>query len=427
MKLAPLTWLRERDRDLAALRRAGRTAIAMPSAFAIGDKVIGDPTIATFAALGSFAMLLLVDFGGPMRVRLQDQAALALVSGGLVCLGTLASRTAWLAALAMALVAFAVLFASVVSSVLAAAATPLMLSFILPVSLRAPVSAIPDRLAGWAIAAGGACIAVRLLWPGPVRDQLRALVADACLALAEQLRSHVAFSWAVNSPAASSQYQQAATRARGAVDSLRARFYATPYRPTGLSTGSRVLVRTVDEMDWLEAIVAVSGREPVTGPARKAVCEVKLASASALELGAEMLSHPGRSTDRTSGVLESLRRLLGELERSVIDDLPGAEAKAESSALGGSTSALVSSLDPGFRSQELSFAVSADRGQHRARCRRRPAGLAGETGGSPARRADEHFRGCPGAGCLASGETLGDTPQRHQGAIVSGLRCSSRI
>src|ERR1700759_5061027 len=60
----PLQWLSQRDRDLAALRRAGRAAIVMPAMFALGDKVIENPVIATFAAFGSFAMLLLGDFGG---------------------------------------------------------------------------------------------------------------------------------------------------------------------------------------------------------------------------------------------------------------------------------------------------------------------------------------------------------------------------
>jgi len=34
----------------------------MPAMFALGDKVLGNPQVATFAAFGSFAMLLLVDF-----------------------------------------------------------------------------------------------------------------------------------------------------------------------------------------------------------------------------------------------------------------------------------------------------------------------------------------------------------------------------
>ena len=101
-RLHPLRWLGQRDRGFAALRRATRTAIIMPAMFALGDKVIGNPQLATFAAFGSFAMLLLVDFGGPMAERLQAQAALAVTGGVFVCLATLASQTAWLAAMAMA-------------------------------------------------------------------------------------------------------------------------------------------------------------------------------------------------------------------------------------------------------------------------------------------------------------------------------------
>jgi hypothetical protein len=59
---APLRWLGQRDRGLAALRWTTRTATIMPAMFALGDKVIGNPQVATFAAFGSFAMLLLVDF-----------------------------------------------------------------------------------------------------------------------------------------------------------------------------------------------------------------------------------------------------------------------------------------------------------------------------------------------------------------------------
>src|SRR6266852_967402 len=108
----PLRWLSQRDRGFAALRRATRTAIIMP---------------ATFAAFGSFAMLLLVDFGGPMAERLQAEAALAVTGGVFVCLATLASQTVWLAAIAMAVVGFGVIFAGVVSSVLAGATTALLL------------------------------------------------------------------------------------------------------------------------------------------------------------------------------------------------------------------------------------------------------------------------------------------------------------
>jgi hypothetical protein len=88
-----LQWLGKRDRDFAALRRAGRAAIVMPALFALGDKVIANPMLATFAAFGSFAMLLLVDFAGPLRERLQAQAALALTDS-CSCVSARSSRRA---------------------------------------------------------------------------------------------------------------------------------------------------------------------------------------------------------------------------------------------------------------------------------------------------------------------------------------------
>ena len=43
--------------------------------------------------------------------------------------------------------------------------------------------------------------------------------------------------------------------AKGAVTSLRDTFFATPYRPTGLSTSTRVLIRLVDEVLLLATIL----------------------------------------------------------------------------------------------------------------------------------------------------------------------------
>src|SRR3954451_17062347 len=184
-----LAWLRSHDRGYAALRRAGRTAIAMPALFALGTKVIGDPVVATFAAFGSFAMLLLVDFPGPVRDRLRNQAALAVGCALLISVATLVSRTTWMAATAMAVVGFGVLFAGVASSVLAGATQTLLLSFVLPVSLAGPPSSIPDRLAGWGVACAVSLFAIALLWPAPARDPVRTDAIAASRALAHPLRA----------------------------------------------------------------------------------------------------------------------------------------------------------------------------------------------------------------------------------------------
>ena len=234
----------------------------MPAMFALGDKVvIGNPQLATFAAFGSFAMLLLVDFGGPMAERLQAEAALAVTGGVFVCRATLASQTAWLAAIAMAVVGFGVIFAGVVSSVLAGATTLPLLAFILPVSLAAPASAVPDRLAGWGMAAGVALVAIALLWPAPARDRLRGAAAAArrgwppgCVPGRDPPAA-----WTNNLRGIAIARPRSRTRQSGrcAVPSWRC-----PTARPGLSTPARTTVRLVDELIWLEQHCDSAGAPP---------------------------------------------------------------------------------------------------------------------------------------------------------------------
>ncbi len=353
-----LRWLRERDTDLRALRRAARTAIVMPAMFAIGDKVIGNPAVATFAAFGSFAMLLLVDFTGPARERLQAQAALAVVGGAFVCLGTLASQAAWLAAIAMFAVGFCVLFAGVVSSVLAGAATSLLLAFILPVSLAGPPSSVPDRLAGWGLASAAAVAAVALLWPAPARDPLRGSAAAACRALAARLRAEVAAMLDGGPPA--SGPDEPAAQASAAVSALHRGFLSALYRPTGLSTGARAVVRLVDELNWLNAVLAETHLAAAADAVSRASCAVRAAAAAVLDSGSELLAAPGAPPAALRAAAAALREALEALERSATADLPVHQRAAGSAqaAADEQMSEFLTSLDVSFRAQELSFAVS---------------------------------------------------------------------
>ena len=148
------------------------------------------------------------------------------------------------------------IFAGVVSSVLAGATTSLLLAFILPVSLPAPTSAIPDRLAGWGLASVAAVVAVAVLWPAPARDPLRGPAAAACRALAARLRADVAYVLSGRDDLTRSARADAIAEADAAVAELSRMFLATPYRPTGLSTSARTVVRLVDEVRWLQAILA---------------------------------------------------------------------------------------------------------------------------------------------------------------------------
>ncbi len=368
-------WLGQRDRDYAALRRAGRSAIVMPGVFAVGDMVFGNAGVATFGAFGAFAMLLLVDFSGPMSQRLQAQAALAVVGAVFICAGTAASASPWLAAVSMAVVGFCVLFAGVVSSTLATASTALLLAFILPVSVPAPVSAIPERLAGWGLAAISGLVAIALLWPAPARDRLRPAAAAACATLARRLRAEVAFLLSGGDPAFAADRDGAIAQAQEAIDALRRTFLATPYRPGGLRTSARTVTRLVAEVGWLSLIIRKSSQHPASAGFSRSACAVKVAAAGVLERGAELLTVTGGSGEKLeqamSGLDAALRTLgnhaAAELPGGSPDGQPGQPASSGRAGPSGSVGnhradgdhggALVSALDPAFRAQEAGYAV----------------------------------------------------------------------
>jgi uncharacterized membrane protein YccC len=246
------------------------------------------------------------------------------------------------------------------------------------VSLGAPPSAIPDRLMGWGLAAGCSVVAIWLLWPLPGRDPVRSGAIAACRALAARLRPDAG--------------EEAAAASAAAVESLHTMFFATPFRPAGLSTAARAVVRLVDELRWLDEIVA---HVPVTGRPDPHVGAVMDAAADALERSADAIEEPaGDAPARLQAAVAALSDALEELERLTTVAVPaGGHADA---------SAVVTSLSPSFRAQELSFVVTqiaanagaAAAAENRTWMQRllgrQPVGLAG-TLGAAQERAGAHL------------------------------------
>lgn len=358
------SWLGRHDPGYGALRRAARTAIVMPSLFAFGVGVLHNGDTATFAAFGSFSMLLFVDFNGSLRERVQSQVGLAVAGAVLVCLGTLASHPLWLAVIAMAAVAFVVLFVGSVSSVLASASTSLLLAFVLPVTLPGSAESILPRLAGWAIAAAVSLVAITVLWPAPRRDPLRAAAIRACRALAERLRADVAVMQDTRDPAAVADFERAVADAADAVAALHSGFLATIYRPTNLSTSARTVVRLVDELNWLQTVVSQSVhhlRSPSEASVRahRAACRVKTAAASVLDTGAGLLERRAADPADLELALARLTESREAVEEGASSELPVPRtASANHPGAADMVEELVTALDPGFRAQELSYAVA---------------------------------------------------------------------
>src|ERR1700744_78142 len=102
--------IRLREVPQWAARRAVRAAILVPGTFAISFLLLHDPTAALFSAFGSTTLLLYVDFGGPIRPRVQSQLALILGTAVLLCIGTLAQQNIWVATGVTLVVTFGILF-----------------------------------------------------------------------------------------------------------------------------------------------------------------------------------------------------------------------------------------------------------------------------------------------------------------------------
>jgi uncharacterized membrane protein YccC len=301
--------------DLAALKSAARAAIVIPAVFAVADKVIAQPQTSILAAFGSFAMLVLVEIAGPPRKRLAAYVGLAFVGAVFITLGTLCSRNPWLAAGAMAIVGFATLFSGVLSGYFAAAATGAILTFVLPVTIPAPNSAIPDRLEGWGLATGAAICAVMLLWPPRKNADLQREAAHALRAVADFVEAE------------RDRLAELGRLAREAVDGLGRRFLGTQHRPTGPTGPTAALASIPDELDWLLSFLAPPGL-----PALELVCaedaEAMAATAAVLRASAERLEGGDERPDLTR--LDAARVAVA---RAVLGRLPTLSMETRGDAL----------------------------------------------------------------------------------------------
>jgi hypothetical protein len=291
--------------DVAALKSAARAAIVMPVVFAFADKVIGQPQTSIFAAFGTFAMLVLTEFGGPPRARFLAYLGLGCVGASFITVGTLCSRSPWLGAGAMAAVGFATLFSGVFGGYFSAAATGAILTFVLPVTIPAPSSAIPDRLEGWGLATGAAIFAVMLLWPLRRGADLQREAAGTVRRVADVIDAEL------------EQLPERARLAREAVDGLGERLLRTQHRPTGATGAMAALASLPDELDWLLSFLST----PAEPAALELACaedeEAMTAAAAVLRASAERLE--GRDVRPDVARLDAARDAVA---RALVDRLP---------------------------------------------------------------------------------------------------------
>src|SRR5262249_26946478 len=146
------------------------------------------------------------------------------------------------------------------------------------------------------------------------RDPLRSAAAAACRALGVRLRAD-AKAALHPSEQSSSERAIAVAQAEAASSKLDTTFLATPYRPTGLSSAARAIVRLVDEIAWLHALLDGAPPHGPAQPANEELCAVKRAAAQALEHGADLLDDLAVGSEPLDQALADLERGLARVER----------------------------------------------------------------------------------------------------------------
>ncbi len=310
----------------------------VPAVVAFADKVIQQQQTTFFAALGSFAILVLADFRAPPKGRLLAYLALFAVGAIFITLGTLCSQDTWLAVAAMAVVAAVVLFSSGISPYVAMAGWAPLLTFILPVTLPADPSIIPMRLEGWALAAGVGIPAAMLLWPPRPQAVLREAAARACRALADLVEAEL--------DGDPSRIAERAGAARAGVAAVRWTFTSTPYRPTGATGSAEALEYLVDTLDWFLSVALPENDSGVTSrPLRDEHRAVLATVSAALRDSAATLD--GRDERPDLGRLDAARNATEDALAHDIAQSPDGPGVAD----------LRSVVEPSFRLREMSLSA----------------------------------------------------------------------
>ena len=243
--------------------------------FAITDRVIGNLQMATFAAFGGFATLVLASFTGNRLQKLIAHTLLGVVGTVLLIIGTAVTSNTPLAVLVTVPVVFCVLFAGIAGPNAASGGTAALLAYVLPAASPGALSMIPSRVAGWWLATGAGTLAVLVLSPKPESDRLRSAAGETAAALAVALQEVLS----------GADPKAAVDDALEAKHRLTIVFSSSPFRPTGLTRGDQALDELVESLEWCGFLILDLGRERTdTGGA--AIADKEL-----LDLSEEGLRH----------------------------------------------------------------------------------------------------------------------------------------
>jgi uncharacterized membrane protein YccC len=349
----PVAFLRAHDPGLVTVKRSVLAAVVVPAIFAIARAITSNAQVPLFAAFGAFALMLFVSIPGTRPDKLRHYLGLITAGALLIVLGSLCSNNDALAIAGMAVAAFVVLFAGVLSPTTALGSSYLLLAFVLPVNVPVPPGQIPARIAGWALAVAAALPVILLVWARPWYDTRRAALATAAERLARLVQAH----------AEGHRDPPAHAAAEGALHKLRKDFAATPYPSTGLAPSQVAVAKMLSRVEWAGALAVVGPDEVGAILNSPTARELNAATAQALRCVSAVIRPTADGNSPGPDVAADLTAALEELHRDRRTSLRWAVDRLVNQATAGSetheqaSASALALLDPTFRTRRLGLAT----------------------------------------------------------------------
>jgi uncharacterized membrane protein YccC len=232
-------WLRRKDPQLVAVRRAARITLVACIGFYVCRYALGKPAMAPYALFGAVALGALSQIPGSPKQRARTLLLVLPVAWALVTVGTLLSVTTWAATLGMFVLGFVVSFVGVGGPRLVGLAAGMQLLYILPCFPPYDPGSLPYRLAGVTMAVLLLAAAEVLLWPDPAPVPYRKRLGDAIGGLGACLHA-LADAWG-GDPAGRDRLAALLPDATDAADALRPSRLPPTQRPASAGRRDRSL------------------------------------------------------------------------------------------------------------------------------------------------------------------------------------------
>ena len=227
--------------------KAARAAIVVTIVAVIMNMVLDLGSSGFYATFGVFILLVLSDFGGPLKTRFLAYLVTGAVGLVLITLGALAATSLAATLIVTAVVAFALGYVLVLRGYVNAAYLSLLLPYIVSVTTPQKLDTLPTALGAYAAGTVVAAVTAVALWPSRPSSRLSQALGTAVAAAADLVAASPALD-----PTSSRSRVEARMKDLVAADEAVHKIFDGDLEREGIvSARERALVRVIDDVGRL--------------------------------------------------------------------------------------------------------------------------------------------------------------------------------